>query len=822
MKPSRFRTRFPSLIVFAAFASFPFLNGPTAAVAKDVNGSYWLPPSPIPEILDAPPPPAVFVSPGREWIALLERSNLPPIEELAQPELPLAGYRINPATNGPSRVSYYRGISFLRIDTGERREVALPGVARIDDPQWSPDGTKLAFTNTVETGIELWVVEAGSGRIRRLTAPDVNGLRGTVFTWSPDSQSLLTRRIPRDRGDPPTRPNVPAGPVIQENFGPAAPVRTYQNLLSNPHDEDLFDYYFTSQLIRVNVEDGSAAALGEPGLISYYSVSPNGEYILIDRTKRPYSYLAPAYTFAGETYVADRDGNRVHQVEDRQTVVFPRIGRDMVNPGPRYVHWRDDAPATLVWAEAMDGGDARAEAAVRDRVWMLEAPFTGDPAILIDLDQRYANIRWGRDDLALVETIWRTNSRTKTYRVNPANPREEPILLWDRSSEDRYDDPGTPITRPTETGTRTLLFSASGGSIFLSGAGGSPKGDFPFLDRLHLDTREVDRLWQSDSEHYEYTVAVLDTEGPVLLTRRESATEPPNYFVRDLAGGDVRPLTDFPDPAPQLAEIQQEIITYPRADGIQLSARLFTPPGYDRERDGPLPAVLWAYPREFRDADAASQLTGSPNRFSRPAGSSPLFLLTQGYAVIEGATMPIIGVGDEEPNDTYIEQLVASAQAAVDKVVEMGVVDRERVAVGGHSYGAFMAANLLAHSDLFRAGIARSGAYNRTLTPFGFQAERRSYWQAQEIYLRMSPFNYAHQITEPLLLIHGIEDNNSGTFPIQSERLYQALKGHGTVARLVMLPHESHGYAARESVLHVLAETIAWLDLHLNASRSGN
>ncbi len=655
----------------------------------------------------------------------------------------------------------------------------------------------------------------GDAEARRLVGPELNGTRGSAFTWAPDSRSLLVQTVLPGRGEPPVAPSVATGPVTQENTGPAAPVRTYQNLLANSYDEQLFDYYFTSQLTWVPIDGEAGSSIGEPGVVSGISLSPDGEYILETRLKRPYSYLAPAFAFGAEINVLDRKGEPVYQVMDRPRVTLPRIGRDMVNPGPRSVQWRNDADAVLIWAEAMDEGDARAEAEVRDRVFSLAAPFTDEPETFIDLDQRFSGVTWGRDDLALVNSIWRTNSRTKTFVVDPSRPDGEPELLWDRSFEDRYGNPGSPVTQPTETGTRVLLFSDDGESIFLRGDGASERGDFPFLDRIHLATGETERLWQSEDSHYESVVALMNESGKHLLTRRESTEEPPNYFLRDLATDRLVPVTEFPDPAPQLAGIQRQIITYPREDGTMLSARLFTPPGYDPDEDGSLPVLLWAYPREFRDADAASQVTDSPNRFSRPFGSSPLFLLTQGYAILDGPAVPIIGVGDEEPNDTYIEQLVSSAQAAVDKVVEMGVGDRNRIAVGGHSYGAFMAANLLAHSDIFRAGIARSGAYNRTLTPFGFQAEPRSFWEAQEVYLQMSPFNHAHRITDPVLLIHGAEDNNSGTYPIQSERMFQALKGHGTISRLVMLPHESHGYVSRESVLHVLAETIEWLDTHV-------
>ncbi|CAN5387065.1 S9 family peptidase [soil metagenome] len=792
------------------------------ATASASSNGYRSPPAPIPQILEATPPPIVSISPDRTTMALFGREGMPSIEQLAESELRLAGLRINPRTNGPSRAQTSKSIAFEAVEGGQRREVRLPDGVRLAAMQWSPDGTQLAFTNTVENGVELWVADARTAQARRVLGPEVNATFGSPFEWAPDGRSLIVQRVVAGRGAPPTASRAPEGPVIQETTGQAAPVRTYQDLLANPHDEQLFEYYFTSQLARVPAAGGSATPVGQPEIITSVSVSPSGEYLLVNRVKRPYSYLAPIFAFAGETEVLDMRGNRVHRVHDRTEVTLSPIGRDMVNPGPRAIQWRADAPATLVWAEAADEGDARRAAQVRDRVLMLEAPFSGQPRTLIDLDQRYAGVHWGRDDLALVHSRWATSARTKTHVVNSGQPGAASRVLWDRSSEDLYGDPGTPLTTTNVAGHQVLRFASGGNAIFLTAEGASERGNYPFLDRLDLSSGQTERLWQTEDPYYEVLVTVLDDEGRRLLTRRESLTEPSNVYLRDRTTGDARALTNFPDPAPQLAGIQRQIITYPRADGVMLSATLFTPPGYDPQRNGPLPTLLWAYPREFRDADAASQITDSPNRFSRPTGASHLFLLTQGYAILDGPAMPIIGVGEVEPNDSYIEQLVASAQAAVDKVVEMGVADRNRIGVGGHSYGAFMTANLLAHSDIFRAGIARSGAYNRTLTPFGFQAEPRSYWEAQQVYMQMSPFNFAHRINEPILLIHGEADNNSGTFPIQSERMYQALKGHGATVRYVVLPHESHGYAARESVMHTLAEMVEWMDRYVkNAQPQG-
>ena len=433
---------------------------------------------------------------------------------------------------------------------------------------------------------------------------------------------------------------------------------------------------------------------------------------------------------------------------------------------------------------------------------------------MITIGLRFSGISWGNDDLAIINSWWWKTRQIQAWTTRPGKPDAEPNLLIDRSWEDRYGDPGQPLTRRTDKGTWVLLTADKGKTLFLKGNGASPEGDRPFLDEFDLATHETTRLFHSEAPYYESPVRLFDVNKRLLLTRRESITEPPNYFMRDLKKNEMTQVTTFPHPTPQFKDVQKEMIRYQRADSLQLTATLYLPADYNSD-DGPLPMLMWAYPQEFKSADAAGQVTDSPFRFVRIGWSSPLLWLAHGYAVLDDPTMPIVGEGDEEPNDSFVEQLVSSAQAAVDEVVRRGVADPERLAIGGHSYGAFMTANLLAHSDLFRLGIARSGAYNRTLTPFGFQAEERTLWESPEIYFGMSPFMHAEKINEPILLIHGEADNNSGTYPLQSKRFYAALKGHGAIARLVMLPHESHGYRARESVLHMLYESADWLDRYV-------
>lgn len=779
----------------------------------DTAQTYRMPPPDIVDLVDAPAAPEVRLDPGGNWMLVVDRPGLMPIAELARPELRLAGLRIDPATRGESRQAYGNRMRLKRLADGMERQIdGLPPEARLRHFAWAPDGSHVAFTVTTDEAIRLWVGAVESARAWPVETGRLNAVLGAAYCWAPDSRSLFCLTVPEERERPPAAPPAPAGPMVQENVDSTAPSRTYQDLLKNAHDADLFENYATAQVVRVGLQ-GDPVALGEPEMTLRVEPSPDGRFVLAEVLHRPFSYLVPCYRFPRRVEVRDREGHVIRQIADLPLAEEVPIAFDAVPVGPRAIAWRADAPATLVWAEAQDGGDPGVESAIRDRLLTLSAPFDADPAILTELALRYAGIHWGGPDLALIWERWWKTRRVRTWCMAPDAAATTPVPLWDRSWEDRYADPGTPLMRPTAAGTRVLLTDAAG-RLFLAGEGASPEGDRPFLDRFDRQTGVTERLWRSAAPYYERPVRLLDPEDGVLVTCREAVNEPPNYFVRHLTTGDTRQLTAFPHPTPQLRSVSKELIQYTREDGVQLTATLYLPPGYAPE-DGPPPMLLWAYPREFKSAAAAGQVNDSPHRFVRIPPGSPLYMLAAGYAVLDGPAMPIIGEGDREANDTYVTQLVSSAQAAVDEVVRRGVARRDRIAVGGHSYGAFMTANLLAHTRLFRAGIARSGAYNRTLTPFGFQAEERTLWQAPDVYAAMSPFMHADKIETPLLLLHGEADNNAGTFPIQSERLFNALKGHGATVRLVLLPHESHGYQARESVMHMLWEMTNWLDRYV-------
>ncbi len=790
------------------------LTLPLSAQESDTEAVYQSPPPELAALVDAPPAPGVSLSPDRSTLLIMTRPGAPSIAEVSAPELRLAGLRINPRNNGPSRGSTMIRLAFQALDGEERPITGLPDEPRIADVRWAPDGEHVAFSVRMNEHIELWVAEVASGEARKLMDAALNAAYfGSPFGWVSNGRTILARTIPAGRGAAPAEASVPTGPVIQETTGEAAPNRTYQDLLQNPHDEQVFEYYATSQLVRVDL-DGTVTQMGEPALIRGVSSSPDASYALVQTTHRPYSYLVPASRFPNRIEVWDMNGGVVSEIADLPLQDKVPTGFGSVPTGVRSISWRADAPATLVWTEALDGGDANAEAEDRDRVSMLAAPFTAEPITLATLPLRYGGVMWSDDGFALVAESWFATRQVRLYEVNPDEPGAQ-RTLFEFSMEDRYADPGSPMMTTSRYGTSVLRTANGGRTLFLTGQGASPEGNRPFLRKMDRETGDTEEVFRSEAPYYEMPVALLDDEGTELLTRRETNDDPPNFFVRDLDGDDVAAVTEFPHPYPELAGIQAEAIQYQRDDGIPLSAKLYLPPGYDAARDGPLPALVWAYPTEFKSADAAGQRTDSPHQFKSVSYWGAVPYVMRGYAVIDNASMPVVGEGEEEPNDSFRAQLVANAQAAIEEGVRRGVVDPDRVAVGGHSYGAFMTANLLAHSDLFRAGIARSGAYNRSLTPFGFQREERTFWEAPEIYFGMSPFMHAEKVDEPILLIHGEADNNSGTFPIQSIRFYNAIKGLGGTARLVMLPAESHGYAARESLLHMLWETDRWLERYV-------
>ena len=800
-------------------SSTTFAQQPAAPQAAQPTTGYRTPAPELKAIVDAPRAPQLSLSPRRDLAALQQIPPLPSIALVAQPELKLAGLRLNPRSYSPSRFSFASDFWLMDIATGKDIRIeGLPQPLSLAAVSWSPNQKYIALNQQDPNtgGNALWLVDVGGRRARKLLDQPLNTVSGGP-RWMPDSQRLLVH-LRVGQGGAPAADIIPSGPNTQETRGTGSvrQLRTYQDMLRNEGDARTLEHYLRVQPAFVSL-DGKVSNIGTPDLYVGLSPSPDGKHLLAQRVERPFSYIVPMNFFPRRIDVLDLSGKALHNVAKLPLFEGLPTGNDATTTGVRAIGWRSDAPATLVWAEAQDGGDPSKAVDVRDHVLMQAAPFEQTPTMLATLGTRYAGVVWGRGDVALVSEYWWKTRKVRSWKVAPDVPATAPKLLFDGSSEDRYNDSGNPVTVRDDSGFERLQFSPGGNAIYLIGDGASSEGDRPFLDRWNLDDTSKQRLFRSEAPQYSAVVAVLDDSAGNILITRESPTDPVNFYRVDLAEkSSEKPaavaLTNFAHPTPQLKDVKKEQIRYTRKDGVELTGTLYLPPGFQPGRDKPLPLLMWAYPAEFKSAEAASQVTDSPYRFNAISYWGPHPFLARGYAVLDDPSMPIVGEGSKEPNDTYLPQLIASAEAAIDDVVRRGIADRNRVAIGGHSYGAFMTGNLLAHTRLFKAGVARSGAYNRTLTPFGFQAEERNFWDARDTYQTMSPFNYANGIKDALLIIHGEEDNNSGTFPIQSERMYAAVKGLGGTARLVMLPKESHGYRARESILHMLAETDAWLD----------
>jgi dipeptidyl aminopeptidase/acylaminoacyl peptidase len=785
--------------------------------------TYQKPPKAILDVLNSPTTPVWSLNAARTYAAQGAPVRNPPIAELARPMLRLAGLRIDPQTNGLHNTIFNASLTLRKIPEGTEIKVTLPPDPKLGTTHWSPNGAHFAFTNSTSNSIDLWIGDTATGKAHKVDGVHINSVMGgggrggggggrggfgaderaSDVQWMPDSKSLLVEITKPNRGAPPAELLVPTGPHVQESLGGASGSATLEDMLQNPHDEDLFEFYATSQLATIDAATGKMTVVGKPEIIESVRISPDGNHFLVTTVHRPFSYLLAARSFPKEVEIWDKAGHIERKVASQP--LQERVSLTGVPTGPRSTVWKRSDPATLIWAEALDKGNLRNAVPYRDRIMALKAPFTAEPQEIFKTEQRFQGIEFFEDgSKALIGDFERQKRWERTFLVDLDKPSES-RLIWSRNNQDRYKDPGRPLM-----GRHGIL--QDGDNIFLSGLGASPTGDHPFLDRFNLTTLKTEHLFRCDDDHYETVEGILDAKGDRFLTRRESPSEAPNYYVRTSTGA-MTALTTFPDPQPSIRAIHKELVKYKRNDGVELSFTLYLPPDY--KQGTKLPTLIWAYPYEYNDAETASQVSGSTKRFTElTAATGRLFFVLKGYAVLDNAAMPIVGDPDTV-NNTYVEQITADAKAAIDKAASMGVTDPDRVGVGGHSYGSFMTANLLAHTNLFKAGIAESGAHNRTLTPFGFQSERRTLWEEPDVYLKMSPFMYANKIKTPILLIHGEVDDNSGTFPIQSDRMYQAIRGNGGTVRLVFLPAEAHGYRAKETIEHVLWEELSWFDKYV-------
>jgi len=801
------------LLLFAAA-----LSG--AILAQD-NTGYRLPPRDIADLLLAPPTPAVSVDRKGEWMLLSRRPSYPSVEELAQPELRIAGLRFNPENYALSRQNFIDGLSLKNLRTGQEYAVqGLPTPLKAGNIGWSPGENKIAFTNTTGHRVDLYVIDIATRKAARVNKAALNVITGGAYRWI-DDRTLLYKVILKPAGAAPPKQLVPNGPAIQENLGKKAPSATFEDLIRTPYDEALFAFYGKAQLVKNT--GGMETAVGAPAIFASIEPSPDKRYILLRTIHKPFSYLVPANGFNSTVSIIDLAGRPVRTIADLPSRENSPRGFDNTQNVPRDFGWRGDKPATLFWCAPLDSGLMRKHQEFHDAGYQLPAPFTAEAKLLFRTKLRFTSVLWGNDSTALVYEMLRSRQQEQVLLINPATG--ETSLLIQRNTTDAYSDPGAPVLIRNRYGEPVLCTVDKGAGLLLNNpVGSSPDGDLPFLAKFDLRSRHNDIVWRCPAGRYEVIAEVLDADKLILLSRKESQKEVPNYYIKNLSAKTPdKPVTAFVNPYPQMEGVTREKIHYKRADGVNLTGDLYLPKGYDAKRDGPLPVLMWAYPREFNSAADAAEIRGSQFHFTTIGWGSPVFWVIHGYAILDNAEMPIVATdSSKKPNDDFVDQLRLNAEAAIRQLAAMGVGDSNRVAVGGHSYGAFMTVNLLAHTRLFKAGIARSGAYNRTLTPFGFQNEDRTYWQDPQLYYDMSPFNFADKITTPLLMVHGEMDDNSGTFPIQSERLYNAIKGHGGTVRYVVLPYEAHGYRGRENLLHLLYEENAWLEKYVkNAAPAG-
>lgn len=803
------------ILIFSAcfFVFCPFGSIPTSNAEE-----YRMPSKTVTDLILAPATPSFSASPKKDRYVIVYTDDIPTIKELSQEELRLAGTRILPATNGPKVRTKIKGFEMKSMpgtkDIREGKVEGFPDHVNIIDYRWSPDGKMIAACVEEEDGIRLWIIDVDVLKATKLNDLKVNMFFGTnAYEWSNDSKKILVTFVPENRGKEPVDKIDNTVPVIQESDGKKNPVRTYQDLLSDDFTERQFDYYATSVLGIIRIDDGGISYLGENAVYTQATFSPDGNYILIQSIERPYSYVVPYRFFPSVTEIRDENGSTIKVLAKTQLVEYEYSSLNSAFPGPRSYRWRPDLTASVCWIEPLDGGNGSVDVPFRDKVMCISSPFSEDAEEVYKGEHRINSILWGDANNAFVLLSDRSVRHKKCIHIDPQKNVVKQVV-YDLSSEDLYADPGTIIMTLNSLGRSVVYTPDNYKNIYFSGRGYSPKGAYPFIDEYNIAKNRTRRIWQCQDPYFESPVTYIDLVKGKFISRRESNDETPNYYLVNIKEKNAIALTRFENPYPSMTGVSKQVIKYTRKDGVKLSGTLYLPAGYKKE-NGTLPVLMWAYPSEFKSSDNAGQRSDAPNQFTRYTRTSPILWVAEGYAVLNNASFPIIGEGDKEPNDTYIEQLVSNAEAAIDILVEMGIADRKRIAVGGHSYGAFMTANLLANSDLFAAGIARSGAYNRTLTPFGFQNERRSFWEAPDVYLTMSPFVKADKLKTPILLIHGLADNNTGTFTVQSERLYTALKGNGGIVRLVLLPYESHSYVAKESILHQAWETWQWLEKYV-------
>lgn len=775
---------------------------------------YQTPPASLQQVVDQTTGPVTVLSRDQQWMAVMGKTPAPSIKQLAREEVKLAGLRINPESLTPSRIrSQYQSLVLIPLQQQPtvQLDIKLPKELTFTNGRFSPDNRFFSFTGITSEGAWLYLYNLESQSLKRLGKARLNATITTGYQWLADSSAILFRQaLDKNFDDRPGQAQALA-PLVKATGQQKTPRRTYQDLLKTPADASYFSQLTESQLALITPK-GKLTPVGEPGIFNKVSLSPDNQYLLTTRLTAPFSLRVKYYDFQQEVVITKLTDQSEKVIAVKNSGETRPAGPDSVTPGNRSYSWHPAKPASITWLSAADNGDSTQQADIRDELYMLDAPFGEQPVKLAETPWRIWDIDWVDDDTALLTERSRKQQQLKVSLLD-----NNALTLWhQRGLRDTYKDPGKLYTARNGFGRSMVQLEKD--RVLHYGLGASDNGYQPFLKQTSLLDGSSSSLWQTRDDSFQRVKYVLNQAPLELIISSESKSTPTAIYRLDVTSGKSQLLYQNPAALPAYEGIQKQLVSFTRKDGLPLSGTLYLPADYTPDQ-GPLPVLMWAYPREFKDKSVASRVAFSANQYLKVSPRSPVALVSQGYAVFDRVAMPIVGEGKSKPNDSFRQQLVANAEAAIDKLVEMGVADRKRIAIGGHSYGAFMVANLLAHSDLFAAGIARSGAYNRSLTPFGFQNEERNFWQATDLYKEMSPFTHADKIDEPILLIHGEMDSNSGTYPMQSERLFNAIAGLGGTARLVMLPWESHSYVAKESLNHLLWEQLNWLDSHVKPAK---
>ncbi|MDB5120576.1 MAG: aminoacyl peptidase [Sphingobacteriales bacterium] len=792
---------FLRITLFTALTFFKF-NGFAQEVIK-----YQKPSQTIIDLVDAPILPKAIFSSNGEWMLLLQPQGLISANEALKPEIKIAGLFIDPSINSVSVDTFYTDIKLKSVNKEEEYILTgLPESLLASEIRWSPDDSKIAFCNTTNSGIELWIADLRTFTAKRLTDQYLNKTVGNTYCWEPESKSLIAKFITADRGKVPPITAKISGPITFDNSAKLTSSTNNDNLNSAQYGKSEFSYYLISQLITVDM-DGKTSNFYNSGIIKSFDFSPDGKYILIETIKK-YIPGVPINQLPYSAEILSSKGSVVKKIFDAPLADNLVNNYDAVPKGPRQIGWRTDKPASLYWIEAQDFGDPNLLVSLRDAIYTLDAPFKVNKIKIADCYLRFKSIIWNNDNLAIVtERWWKTRAERRVY-IKPADPTFR-INLVDRYFDDTYSDPGQLVITKNEYNRPSLLTEDA--NVFYIGYGGSVEGERPYLMKFNIETKITDTLFHSKAPYYERPLFFNNKH--FVITSREAIDSVPNYYRVKLPTLGSKQLTDFSDPYPNLIGIKNQRLSYQRPDGVPINGILYLPASYTRAK-GTLPLIVWACPKEYKTKTAAGTVKGSVYQFPKLDQNSPLYWLTKGYAVFDKMEMPIIGESQDEPYDTYLEQLRFNTEPAIKKLIENGIADPKRIAITGNDNGGDMAAVLLATTKLFTTGIAYNGIYNYTYSPFGFNSEQRTFWQVPELYSKLSALSLADKIKAPILLLSAINDLNE-TMSLQAYSFYTALKGNSVSTRLSVVPTNSKYELSRESILHILWEKERWLEKNL-------